>query len=73
MASDQLRRLAKLEDATRQRGRIVGFWDDGTDLDAQTARFRAERGLTKADKVIAIRWRRPGEGDGSSEADVGGL
>jgi hypothetical protein len=42
MATDQLRRLAKLEQAINPRGRLVGFWDDGTDVN-MPARFR-ERG-----------------------------
>jgi hypothetical protein len=68
MASDQSRRLAKLEQAITPR-RIVGFWDDGiTDVDVQAARFRAERGLSEADRVIAFRWR--SERDQSSETEV---
>jgi hypothetical protein len=74
MANDVERRLAKLEQAIKPRGRVFGVWaDDVHDIEAERERLRAERGMTEADELILFRWRRTGEGDGASEADVGSL
>ena len=73
MPNDVLRRLEKLEQATKPRGRIFGVWaDDVRDIEAERERLRAERGMTDADELILFSWRRSGEGDASSETNVEG-
>jgi hypothetical protein len=74
MPNDVLRRLEKLEQATKPRGRVFGVWaDDVHDIEAERERLRAERGMTDADELILVSWRRSGEGDGASQTDDGGL
>jgi hypothetical protein len=72
MGSDQLRRLAKLEQAITPGRRIFALWaDDVHDIEVERERLRRERGMTDADELILFSWRRSGEGDAFSEPQIG--